>query len=82
MCVLVCNGQCFWLQIDQETSKLVYEFEVKCTGGRKHQPVSLLHVMLLHPYKAFKIEDKFNLSAGAEVQLRLHPGMTVRMCEV
>lgn len=60
--------------IDPETLKLVYEFEVKCTGGRKNQHVYLIRVMLLHPYKAFKIEDECNISGGAEVELRLHPG--------
>jgi hypothetical protein len=69
------------LQIDPDTQELLYEFEVKCTAGRKNLPVSLIRVMLLHPYKAFKIQDEFNISAGAEVQLRLHPGMTV-ICEV
>jgi hypothetical protein len=70
------------LQIDPETPNLVYEFEVKCTGGRKNQHVYLVCVMLLHPYKAFKIEDKFNISAGTEVELRLHPGMTAIICEI
>jgi hypothetical protein len=70
------------LQINPETLKLVHEFEVKCTGGRKNQHVSLIHVMLLHPYKAFEIADKCNISGGAEVELRLHPGMTVIICEV
>jgi hypothetical protein len=78
----VCSDQRFRLQIDPETPELLYEFEVKCTGGRKNLPLSLIRVMLLHPYKAFRIQDKFNVSAGADVQLRLHPGMTVIMCLV
>ncbi|PNF41191.1 hypothetical protein B7P43_G01458 [Cryptotermes secundus] len=60
--------------IDPETSNVVYEFEVKFTGGRRIRHVSLVRAMLLHPYKAFKINDKFNISAGAEVELRLQPG--------
>jgi hypothetical protein len=70
------------LQIDPETPNLVYEFEVKCTGGRKNKQVCLVRVMLLHPYKVFRIEDEFNISSGSEVELRLHPGMTVIICEI
>jgi hypothetical protein len=68
--------------MDPETPKLVYEFEVKCTGGRKNQHVYLIRMMLLHPYKAFKIEDEYNISGGAEVALRLYPGMAVIIREV
>jgi hypothetical protein len=67
------------LQIDTETSKLVYKFVVKYSGVRDDQSVTLIRVMLLHPYKAFKVEDDFNISAGAEVEIRLHHGMAINL---
>jgi hypothetical protein len=33
--------------------------------------------MLLHPYKAFKIEDELKISNGAEVAIRIHKGMAI-----
>jgi hypothetical protein len=70
------------LQINPDTQELLYEFEVKCLGGRKNLPVTLIRAMLLHPYKAFRIQDDFNISAGAQVAVRLLPGMRVIICEV
>jgi hypothetical protein len=53
----------------------VYEFEVKYTGVRDEQSAVLVRVMLLHPYRAFGIEDELNISTGAKVKLRLRKGM-------
>jgi hypothetical protein len=55
----------------------VYEFEVKYTSVKNEQSVLLRRVMLLHPYRAFTIEDEFNFSAGANVMIRLNTGMLI-----
>ncbi|XP_021920403.1 putative helicase mov-10-B.2 isoform X4 [Zootermopsis nevadensis] len=60
--------------IDTETSKLDYEFEVMYTGVMKNRYITLIRVMLLHPYKAFRAEDDLDISTGAEVKIRLHKG--------
>jgi uncharacterized protein with ParB-like and HNH nuclease domain len=67
------------LQIDSETSELIYEFEAVNSGGRDNQFIKLIRVMLLHPYKAFRIEDEFNISTGAQVEVRLHQGMAINL---
>jgi hypothetical protein len=66
------------LQIDPETQELVYEFEVKYNGVRSEQSVLLERVMLLHPYKTFRIEDKHGISTGANIMLRLSIGMIIK----
>jgi len=55
----------------------VYEFDVKYNGVRDEESVILMRVMLLHPYRAFRIEDELNMSTGADVMLRLKIGMIV-----
>jgi len=66
-----------WLQIEPETPELVYEFEVKYNGVRDEQSVILKRVMLLHPYRTFSTEDELNISAGANIHLRLREGMMI-----
>jgi hypothetical protein len=53
----------------------VYQFEVNYKGVRDEQSVVLERVMLLHPYRTFRIEDELDMSTGAEVMLRLRIGM-------
>ena len=53
------------------------EFEVKYNGVRDEQSVLLVRVMLLHPYRAFRIEDELKLSTEAKVVLRLKKGMMI-----
>lgn len=60
--------------IDPETGELMYRFEVKYTGVRNEQSVFLARVMLLHPYRAFRIEDESSLSTGSDVKIRLRIG--------
>jgi len=55
----------------------VYEFDVKYKGVRDEQSVILMRVMLLHPYKAFRIEDELNMSTGAELRVRLKIGTII-----
>jgi len=57
----------------------VYEFDVKYKGVRDEQSVILMRVMLLHPYKAFRIKDELNMSTAADFVLRLKIGMVI-MC--
>jgi hypothetical protein len=57
----------------------MYRFEVKYTGVRNEQSVFLARVMLLHPYRAFKIEDECNLSTGSDVKIRLRIGMMMKV---
>ena len=66
------------LQIDPETQELVYEFEVKYNGVRDEQSVLLERVMLLHPYKSFRIEDEHDIATGANIKLRLRIGMIIK----
>lgn len=55
----------------------MYEFEVMYTGIKHNQRLTLIRAMLLHPYKAFKIEDELKISNGAEVAIRIHKGMAI-----
>ena len=55
----------------------MYEFDVKYNGVRDEQSVLLREVLLLHPYGAFRIEDKHNMSTGDKVQVRLKRGMII-----
>jgi hypothetical protein len=55
----------------------VYEFEVKYNGVRDEESVVLVRVMLLHPYRAFRIEDELNISTEAKVMLSLKKGMMI-----
>lgn len=51
---------------------------MKYNGVRNEQSVVLMRVMLLHPYRAFRIEDKHNMSTGADkIMLRLKIGMMI-----
>lgn len=60
--------------VDPEEQGLVYEFEVKYSSVKNEQSVLLMRVTLLHPYRAFTIEDKFNFSSGANLMIRLNTG--------